>query len=485
MVILSKLNYFIVICVSLCLVLAIGGLRFYDGSPLIFTFFSLVFLFLLVDGIFRSISLAYTFLVIFLWLGFWLKLIAHLWLGYAYREPTGYFGGSSEQWDAVLLISSVGAIGVILTKYMFSKLAAKHDWRNVKVTYLAPAWYSSHRLWLWGMVWAIIIILPMINMVYGIFRVGLPPAISLPWPLTGLFTWFMGFGVILLVSTLVYWDHAIKKGWLMGYAGVLVESFLSAFSCLSRSVYLFHSVPYLYVLFTQRFQKGGGARKKMILSVLFLWGSIFVISLLSVMVFRYSHDPSINSFVSKEGSVQNKGEESPFSLDEAVVHLNRITGLLVDRWIGLEGLMAVSAYPEKSTVLFWNLTEERRLKGKIDFYTKEISRAEFTESQAENAQYATIPGAIAYFYYTGSIWVVLIGMGLLTCLMLGSERLVFLLSKNPYLCSFWSMSIAMAVASFGLGIGQTMTYYVVCFAAMSVIWFVQVISPQVVVSTSD
>jgi len=38
---------------------------------------------------------------------------------------------------------------------------------------------------------------------------------------------------------------------------------------------------------------------------------------------------------------------------------------------------------------------------------------------------------------------------------------------------------AQAVASFGFGVGQTATYYVVCLAAMAVIWGVQACSPVV------
>jgi len=68
-------------------------------------------------------------------------------------------------------------------------------------------------------------------------------------------------------------------------------------------------------------------------------------------------------------------------------------------------------------------------------------------------------------------------MFLLTCLMFGSERLVFVLSKNPYLCAFWSMYAAMTVASFGLAVVQSMTYYATCFAGVAIIWGVQKLSP--------
>ena len=68
-------------------------------------------------------------------------------------------------------------------------------------------------------------------------------------------------------------------------------------------------------------------------------------------------------------------------------------------------------------------------------------------------------------------------MASLTCLMLFLERAAVFLPHNPYLCALWSMSIAQAAASFGLGVGQTAIYYLVCFSAMVFIWILQKISP--------
>ena len=110
-------------------------------------------------------------------------------------------------------------------------------------------------------------------------------------------------------------------------------------------------------------------------------------------------------------------------------------------------------------------------------FTLEIARAELNDSDIRKFQYATIPGGIAFFYYTGSLWFVLVGMASLTCLMLFLERTAVLLTRNPYLCAIWSMSIAQTAASFGLAVGQAAIYYLVCLSAMAIIWIVQKLSP--------
>ena len=470
-----KSTYLKVGAILAWLFLAVGGLLLYTGSSLIYILFSAVFLCLLVDGLFRRISLAYTFLVIFLWLGFWVKLVLHLWLGHPYLEPVGYFDEIGKSWDAVLVVSTVGIIGVLLAKIFASNYVKRRAWGNEIVNY-APRWYPFARPWLWAGTWVAVIILPAANLLYGIARVGLLPTLILPWPLNGLYAWFMGFGLAALVATLAYWDHSIRRGWGMGLAGILGEGFLSSVSSLSRATYIFSTLPYLIVLYTKRFQISKVGRKVK-LWIGFLWLSLLAFSLVLVMILRYSDISSIDASANKpitfigNKSLTETGSTVPFKM------VKLISQLFVERWIGLEGVMSIVSYPKKSNELFIQALKERRVRGKIDLYTLEIARAGLSDSDAEKFQYATIPGGIAFFYYTGSLLFVLVGMASLTCLMLFLERAAVFLTHNPYLCALWSMSIAQAAASFGLGVGQTAIYYLVCFSAMVFIWILQKISP--------
>lgn len=467
------------------LFLAVGGLSSYTGSSLTYILFSLVFLFLLVDGLCRQLSLGYGFLVVFLWLGFWLKLVVHLWLSYPYLEPVGYFDGSAEAWDTVLTVSTVGAVGVILTKILFSKYAKKHAWANPDIGCYAPSWYHSARPWLWLGTWGAIIVLPLINTAYGIYQLG-PTPLMLPWPLTGLAAWIIGFCLPLLVFTLVYWDQSIQRGWVVGFVGVLVESFIFSLTLLSRALYLFQTFPYLLVLFTKRLS-GNQVNTIVRMIVLGVWMSVFVASLFFVMVLRYGDisSPIVNGGQNME--VTATPSSLPISKEAAATSsllgispaeiVRSVSRLAVDRWIGLEGVMAVSAYPIKNMDLFVDALQERRERGKFDLFTKDICQTEVADIDAEKVQYATIPGGIAFIYFTGSLWAVLTGMVCLTCLMLALERGAYLLTHNPYFCAFWSMGSAQTVASFGMGVGQRATFIVVCFIALASIWAIQTISP--------
>lgn len=77
------------------------GALHYQGHFSNYAAFSLIFLALLLSAFYRTPSFGYMFFVIFLWLGFWLKLVLHAWFSYEYIEPIGAFVSSSAAWGVV------------------------------------------------------------------------------------------------------------------------------------------------------------------------------------------------------------------------------------------------------------------------------------------------------------------------------------------------------------------------------------------------
>jgi hypothetical protein len=471
---LFKPHLFLILGILGWLPLAVCGLFTYAGSWLIYTLFSAVFFCLLVSGIYYRFSFAYAFLAVFLWLGFWLKFVAHLLIGYAYLEPIGYFKSTSDNWDAVLIVSTVGALGVMLARLFFSRFFGRQVLLQSANNLKQPCWYPSLRPWLWVGVVVFAIFIFLVNSVLGVYQLG-PMPLALPWPLTGLMGWVMGFGLPLLIFTMVRWDHLANKGWKISYAVVLGEGLISSLSSFSRATYLFHTLTYLLVLYTKRIA-GKQVRKRVKVSILAIWLLLFATSLSGVMMLRYNDSANISVTISnKYKSNGEVGDEVlKVSLGISVAEIAKaISRLAVDRWIGMEGVMAVSAYAPKGVELFQEAVKERRERGKFDLYTKEISKVNVAAIDATKVQYATLPGAMAIFYLTGSLLWVLLGMFVLISLMLASERVVFFLTNNPYLCAFWGMSIAQTVASLGLGFRQQATYMACSFLAMAVIWIVQ------------
>lgn len=150
----------------------------------------------------------------------------------------------------------------------------------------------------------------------------------------------------------------------------------------------------------------------------------------------------------------------------------RILALAVDRWIGLEGVMAVSAYPEKNSALLFDAAKEKREIGKTTKF-QEISNSHYRWTDAGKWQFASLPGAAAFLYFSGSLWVVVLGMALFSFLLQLAEQLVFSLTSNPLLCSLFGLTLANTIAQFGIAPRQDIPFYSMILGFVLLVSFAQ------------
>ncbi|WP_397411278.1 hypothetical protein, partial [Polaromonas sp.] len=151
---------------------------------------------------------------------------------------------------------------------------------------------------------------------------------------------------------------------------------------------------------------------------------------------------------------------------------SRVFALGVDRWIGMEGVMAISSYPEKSNDLFLTALTERSGVGKVTMYQK-ICQSIYQTADMNKYQFASLPGAAAFFYYTGSLWAVFLGMFFLTLMAIYSEYLVHYLTGNVLLCALVGMNAANAIAQLGVVPRQLLIHFGMLFGAVFIIWLLQ------------
>ncbi len=150
----------------------------------------------------------------------------------------------------------------------------------------------------------------------------------------------------------------------------------------------------------------------------------------------------------------------------------RFLQLAVGRWIGLEGVMAVQSYPEKSLGTFLQAATEKRSQEGVTLYQK-VSNSHYRWTDSNVWQFATLPGATAFFYYSGSVWLVVLGMAVLTGLIMMGEKAVLLLTGNPLLCSLIGLSMANTVSQLGVAPRQDLPYYLMISAAICMICVIQ------------
>jgi hypothetical protein len=127
--------------------------------------------------------------------------------------------------------------------------------------------------------------------------------------------------------------------------------------------------------------------------------------------------------------------------------------LLVDRWLGLEGIMVLSAHPEKNWNFFVDAVKERRTLDSVDLYTR-ISQPRYDQAATARYHYATLPGAIGLLYFSGSRWVVFVGMFGLTLLALAIESSIARMLLNPYATSLVAMYVVIMIVQLSPGLFQ-------------------------------
>lgn len=467
----------------LWLALFLSGLFSYAGSQLVFVLFSFVFLIMLLSGVNKPEGYGYLFLVIFLWLGFWFKLTASLllsvWLPLVFEEPVGSFNFSAEAWDRVLWIAIWASIGAMLGRFLYGLISPKTSGDSVEAK--APLWYPAIRIWLWTGVLLVTVGVATFNICYGIHRIGMVPRTILHWPLNAFISWMLNLGSALAIAVLVWWDTAEKKNITLPLFAILGEAFLSTVSIISRSAFLFHSIPQMLSLSARKEISQRYSRKQILLFIS-TFAILFLMSIAAVSFMRdyqYAGSKSTPLPVSDSVTDPSVGTLKPISVqvlpqpakEISSFRLTLIRQLLVNRWIGIEGVMAVSSYPGNSGALFWEMLAEKREAGKVGAYQR-VSNSGY-QSTDTRYQFASLPGATAFLYFSGSMVVVMLGMAALALIMLIVERAIFALTQNPLVCSLFGVTAANTVAQFGIAPRQDIPLYLMIMLTAIFIYFIQ------------
>jgi len=618
-----KKPYLIIFSLIWSLLFSVSLMK-YQGSAFAFTLFSFSFLILLFLGFYKNKSYAFMYLAVFLWLGFWTKLVAHLLLDYEYIEPIGVFSGSTGEWDQVLWVSTIACLGVIIGRFLYAILNFKvaDDNQNNNVY---PEWYPTIRIKVWALFIVIVILATVSNTVLGINQIGLSPRTILPWPLNALISWIVSIGGVMGLATLIWWDISLKKGVYPALFAITIEAFISSISLFSRGVFIFHSIPQFIALYKNKLLDNFSKKRLAIVGCFIL--IFFVLSLAIVSVLRanfYSQDGvttttkaqvslsrlevlkggiarvktlirqggdhkdhltellieqeelqmkvsnSTSDFRLKLININEDTREIPDSINDKNVIINhqvqsdrvnesvaltledfydqltlsrlevlkggiarvktlirqggdhkdqltellieqeelqmkvsnstsdqvqfdrvnanvaleefyyqltqgvflKVLSLSVDRWVGLEGIMAVVSYPNKGRALIIDAFVEKRTLGGVTKY-QEIANSKYQWVDSNVWQFASLPGAVAFLYFSGSFWIVLFGMILFAFLVQFLEFLIYKGTRNPILCSLLGVSIANNVTQFGIAPAQGSVYLFMIFVGILAIVIVQ------------
>lgn len=415
---------------------------------------------MLLLGLKYAMGYGQIFLTLFLWLGLWFKVSIHLISGQDYIEATGYFNFNTSEYDELLVVSTVAYFSVCIA-WIFAKISLKPvgikiplnlikkkaNEINVNLSVKTLACFSGF-----------VLLINLLNWHYGILTVGLSPKTVLPWPSNSIISMLLGDGFPLIISTLLLAALVNNKNINIVIFIVLFEAVLTSITTLSRGAIIWHALPVFIVVFFNLNYFKKIISKKVVVGFILLSIISFIGSIVAANFTR-----------NVQYAVRQSNLTSEFEGQEAILQM---VGLALDRWLGVEGLMvAVGNSSDNNMDLLIKLLSEKNELGKSLAY-QSISNSIYASVDLDIFQTGTIPGAVGFFYFSGSMLVVAIGLFFLAMLVVWIERAIFFFTKNIFLVAHMGMWLANSVAQFGLSPRQlilTLTINLVFIFAITLV----------------
>lgn len=436
----------------------------YAGEGYIYLLFTVISNALLYLG-FRKKGLFFdTFIGVFFWLGFWLKLTIRVgFTNGVFHEPTGNFDGSGKAFDHALLVVSCGLFALIVATLVRERFFSFPE--KIKTEFGEGGLFSFYqrrrKFFLVSFVFLFLFI-ALTNLYLGIYQRGQAPGTILPYGLGGIYKWLLLFGLASFAAVILRFEYFLGKDkpYLVATLS-LGEAFTSNISLLSRGMIL-NSVALFYGLFKSLKANSGNLTLRFLFTVSLIFSVLFISSVLIVNYLR-AHDTAF----SKSSVYGSQGSSQP---NMAFVQ-GMTTPLFIDRWVGIEGVLAVSSSPKVGMDLWMQAWKEIYSDYGTSFYDLNLIKSPYLEMDATKNHYISLPGIIAFLFYPGS-FLFLFGMMFLTG-VIGAAIEIFVYKfggKNLILCSLLAQVVAFRFASFGYVPSQTYLLFGTLFFNVIIIY---------------
>jgi hypothetical protein len=418
-----------------CLFLFYSAINEYQGSKLVYIVFTGLSFTLLLFGFRRNAIFFDTFIGIFFWLGFWLKLsIRVAFTEGKFHESVGLFDGSGSSFDAALIASSVGFLGLLTASLIRSRFFFSYPQVHAGSSRQGLLrFYTECRPIILAAFVLLIALVAASNIYYGFYQRGTITRTILPYGLNGIYKWLLLFGlasVSAMILKFEYFDNR-KTSYLVALIAIL-ESFASNVSLLSRGMILNSSA--LGFGFYKTF---ASFRVKPRFRFLFIC-AVFLVAFFGTSVFIVNYARSSIYYA----------QSDPTELLERTARQSSI--LFLDRWVGIEGVLSVSSYPEKGWDLWRSALAEKYSENQLSFYDSHLISSPYAKVDKAKHHFVSLPGILAFFYYPGSLiflYGCMLALGLFAFFV---EFLAYRFGgKNLILCSLLAQVVAFRFASFG------------------------------------
>ena len=145
--------------------------------------------------------------------------------------------------------------------------------------------------------------------------------------------------------------------------------------------------------------------------------------------------------------------------------------LFIDRWVGMEGMMAITSYPDKGWGLWKGAWQEKLAYNKLSFYDKHIIKSPYIYTDLSKHHYISLPGIMAFCFYPGSFLFLFICTFALGAIATIIEVSVYKLGgKNIILCALLAQVVAYRYAHFGYAPNQSYLIFSALYLNLFIIY---------------
>jgi len=447
---------------ALVLFLTGATLLNYRGNGYIYILFSIVSSMLLVHGFRKNAIFFDAFISVFFWIGFWLKLSVRVSFSNGlFHESVGAFDGSGSAFDRSLLVTTCGFAGLILASYMREKLIFKYpliseDLRNGGVVNL----YVRFRRYILIGFASVVLTIALSNAIYGVYQKGTITRTSLPFGFNGVFKWLLLFGLASFSAVILKLEISSKRRnpYLVAFLS-LFENFFTNISLLSRGMVLNFSA-LMFGMLAEFKKRGHKASTRFVVIGFCAFLFLFAVSIYSVNLLR-------------QVDFQNNTTYGSVELELGTSNIGRAKPLILDRWVGIEGVMAVSSSPKIGWDLWRSAWEERYNENVMAFYDANLITSPYQQTDFTKHHHISLPGILAFFFYPGSFLFLFFGMFILGLMAAVIEICTFHMGQeNLILCSLVAEVVAYRFASFGYVPIQSYLLFGTIFLNLLIVYFI-------------
>jgi hypothetical protein len=331
-------------------------------------------------------------------------------------------------------ISSVSIATIFLTFYIFNNFISYPDKKyNEHKLETIKQLFSNYKLKLYLIFSLIAVLLISLNLFFLIVTRGLKyQEFSIA---ASILRTFLFFGFYLVICIFLELEK-IKKNinWIIFFNIIL--GFFISISIYSRAMIIDQLVIYFSAIY-----KIKNLFYKIILLLFiisFSLSSIVFVNSLRTQKWKITHEhtqtqtqtqtllTNEQAFNKNEQAFKKNEQSFKESFKDYMFILEPFRGLFVNRWIGIDGLSNVVRYKEKNLNFYLTALKEEKKSG-ITFYER-IFFSKTTEREGYSS--SALPGFIAFSYYSGSIFILIMTLILFVITIVYIERIINYFSMN-------------------------------------------------------